>query len=330
MTPLFYTRRRVLRNGLTLGLTGPLLAPSINAQSYPVKPITIISPFSAGGADAVLRLMTPRLSELLRQPIVIENVVGASGLIGAERVARSTPDGYTLLFAPSSASVTAPLMSKQSRVDIVRNFTPIISMNDSAQTLFVHPSLQVNSVPELIAYARANPEKVAFGSAGVGSVMHLNGEQFNQQANVKMVHVPFRGISVMMNDTLAGRVQVGFSTLLSTQGFFANGKLKPLAVLADRPSPFLPGLPAITDSLPKFQPSSLWTCLLAPAGLPVAIQMRLNQAMRETLTTSEVRRSIEQDFGTILALSPEETTNRLKREIAFTLRLMKETGIEPE
>ncbi|MGD9944373.1 MAG: Bug family tripartite tricarboxylate transporter substrate binding protein [Burkholderiaceae bacterium] len=322
--------QRSRREMLRLGLAATCLAPfaGVRAQAFPSRTVTVVSPFAPGGADTLMRLLLPSLQQRLGQSVVIENVAGAGGLIGSERVARATPDGYTLLFAPSSASVTSPLLYRQSKVDTLRDFSPIIATNEVPQVLVAHPRLSAASVADLIALARAQPETIAFGSAGNGSVMHLNGELFNSAANVKLLHVPFKGIGAMITDTLAGRVPIGFTTVTQTHGFISTGKLKALAILDSKPSPFLPGVPPITETLPAFRQSDTWSCILAPARTPAPVQDALYQAFREALNTTEVKTLFRDNFAYVLGLPPQQTIERLKADIERTRTLMKVAGIE--
>lgn len=322
------TRRSLLRYSLGAAAAAALGPGRAWAQAYPAKPITLVSPFAPGGADTLLRLMLPSMQELLGQPLVIENLPGAGGLIGSERVARSAPDGYTLLFAPSSASVTAPLLYRQAKVDTLRDFVPILGTNDTPQVLVVHPSLPVKTVADLIALDKAKPNSLSYGSAGHGSVMQLNGELFNAAAHTHLLHVPFGGIGAMLTDTLAGRIPVGFTTITQTHGYIAAGKLKALAILDDKPSPFLPGVPSINDALPTFRQSDTWACILAPTGTPQAVQDTLFKAFKTTLERSDVKQNFTEHFAYVKVQTSAETTQRLKSDIERTRQLMKVARIE--
>lgn len=318
--------RRFL-SGVLLALAG---AHAALAGEFPDKPVTIISPFAPGGADLFLRIVAPKLGEQLGQPVVIENVPGAGGILGAERVMHAPPDGYTLLFAPSSVTVTAKFLSANMRFDILKDFTPISLMHETPQVLFVPGDLPVNSVAELIHYAKQRPGKLAYGSAGIGSVMQFNAELFKMESGTDILHVPFKGISPMNTEILGGRVAMGFSTLASVAPFAKAGKLKVLAALDARRLPFLPDTPAITETLPGFRTVGTWSSLLGPAGMPKAIQERLTRAMSAVLAMPDVKRSYDLNYGLIIAGSPADLTRRLQSEIAQTTRIADTAGIRAE
>jgi tripartite-type tricarboxylate transporter receptor subunit TctC len=325
-TPIL-NRRTILQMGLAGAVA--VTVPDAKAQAYPSRPITIVSPFPPGGAETLLRLMLPTLQARLGQPVVIDYTVGASGLIGSERVARAAADGYTLLYAPASV-LTATLLYRHSKVDLQRDFTPIINTHEVPQVLVAHPSLAASSVTELIALAKNRAEPLAFGSAGNGSVLHLNGELFNTAAEVKLLHVPYKGTGPMVADLLAGRVPITFNTITHSQSFIAAGKLKALAILDNKRSPFLPGVPAITEALPNFRQSDTWSSILAPAATPAAIVDTLYNAFRQVLEVKEVRTLFADNFAYINALTPKQTGERMRSDLDRTRKLMKAAGIEQE
>jgi tripartite-type tricarboxylate transporter receptor subunit TctC len=321
------SRRSMLQLGLGAAFTVAL--PASAASSYPTRPITVVCPFPPGGSDTLLRLLVPALQGILGQPVVVENTVGASGLIGSERVARAPADGYMLLFAASTA-ITATVLYRNTKVDMLRDFAPIMNTHEVPQVLVVHPSLPVSTVGELIALAKSRPQGLSFGSAGNGSTQHLNGELFNATAGVQMLHVPFKGIGPMLVETLAGRVPVAMTTITQTHSYVTTGRLKALAILDNKGSPFLPGVPPITDTLPGFRQSDSWSCILAPAGTPAAIRDTLLQSLKHALEAKEVRALFAQNFATITALPPTATGERVRAELERTRKLMKVAGIQPE
>lgn len=320
-------RRALLQLGLG-GALGLAFRPAA-AQAYPTRSVTIIVPFPPGGSDTLLRLMAPALQAALGQPVVIDYLTGASGLIGSERVARAPADGYTLLFAASTA-VTATVLYKNSRVDMLRDFVPIMNTHEVPQVVIVHPDVKATSMAELIALLKARPDSIAYGSAGNGSTQHLNGELIKAAAGIKMLHVPFKGIGPMLAEILAGRVPVATTTITQAQSYIAAGKLRALAVLDSKRSPYLNGVPAITETLPGFSQSDSWSCILAPAGTPTSVRDRVLQALRQTLENRDVRSAFTQNFAYITALGPKETEERIRAELERTRNVMKIAGIEAE
>jgi tripartite-type tricarboxylate transporter receptor subunit TctC len=320
-----------VRNRLQVAATALVLACNqAMGAGFPERPITIVSPFAPGGADAFLRMFAPKFGEYLGQSVVIENVPGAGGALGTERAARARADGYTLLFSPASVSVTGRFLSKNWHVDVLKDFAPITLMHETPQVLFVHPSLPVTSVKELVAYAKDHRRKLAYGSAGTGSVMHFNGEMFNLETGADLLQVPYKGTAPMMNDTLAGRVQVGFSTLASVIPYSNAGKLRILAVLEPKRNVLLPGVPSINETLPNFKVAGTWSALLAPAGLPKEIQTRLSEAAVNALRSPEVKTAFEQNFAQVIASSPPELTERLRADIDRMEKIVKIMGIQAE
>src|SRR5438552_13835540 len=243
-----------------------------SAQTYPTRPIRLVVPFPAGGTtDILAREVGQRLSMTLGQPVVIDNRPGAAGNIGADLVAKSAPDGYTLLMGTvGTHAINASLYAKMP-YDHVKDFAPIILVAGVPNVLVVNPSLPVNSVQELIAYAKANPGKLNFASSGPGTSIHLSGELFKVMAGVQMTHVPYKGSAPALQDLLGGQVQLMFDNLPPSLPHIKAGKLRALAVTSVARSPALPDVPTIAESgLPGFEASS-WFGILVPAGTPSAI-----------------------------------------------------------
>ena len=243
------------------------------AQAYPNRPVKIVIPFAPGGpTEFILRLIADRLTTALGQAFIIENRPGgAGGTVGAKSVAVAEPDGYTLLFSSPGPLVTAAAIYKNLDYDPIKSFAPIAMVIYAPQMLAVHPSMPVNSLPELIAYAKSNPGKVAFGSSGHGTQPHLLGEMLKVMAGVDIVHVPYRGAGRSVTDVVAGQVQMIFETTAILLPHIQSGKLRALAVAAEARSPLLPGVPTTAESgYPKLT-ASFWSGVLAPAGTPAAI-----------------------------------------------------------
>jgi tripartite-type tricarboxylate transporter receptor subunit TctC len=301
-----------------------------HAQAYPAKPIRLVAPYPAGGIDAFARVMLPKLQETLGQPIVIDNRAGANGNIGSEHVARSAPDGYTLLFVTAGTIVSGALLTKVQPFDTVKDFTPVINLFDPLQILTVHVSVPVSSVPELIEYARRNPGKLSYASSGVASVFHMNGEAFKVLAGVDLVHVPYKGSAPMATDLLAGRVEVGFPAVNNVKAYLGSGKLKVLATLDPQRYPAMPDVPPLAESVPGFRKVSTWTAVFGPAALPRPIVERLNGAFSKALEAPEVRRFMDENGAVIRGGTPEDLAATIRTDLELTARLIERVGIKPE
>jgi tripartite-type tricarboxylate transporter receptor subunit TctC len=272
---------------------------SARAADYPTHPITLIVPSPAGGGtDTQARILAPKLGELLGQPVVIENRGGASGNIGAQAVAKAEPDGYTLL-AMISSHVMNPFVLKSVPYDIDHDFAMISRTVTAPEVLVGTPTLPAKDLKELLAYMKANPGKVAFGSAGVGSLSHLIVELFEQDAGVKLLHVPYRGTQPALNDVLGGQVSVMMPDLTIALSNIRSGNLRAYGVTSAARSPAAPDLPTIAEAgLPGFE-AVQWFGLAAPAGTPQAIVDKLHDAVTKALADPEVKKRYEE-----LAMTP--------------------------
>jgi tripartite-type tricarboxylate transporter receptor subunit TctC len=253
----------------------PAMADLGRAQAYPTRPVHIIVGFAPGSAaDIIARLISQRLSERLGQPFVVENRGGAGGTLGTEAVAHASPDGYTLLLSGSQDAVTATLYEKLN-YNFIRDIVPVASIASGPLVLVVHPSFPAKTVPEFIAYAKANPGKISFGSASTGTVAHMAGELFKIMAEINMVHVPYRGLAPALNDLLGGQVQAVFSTTPPAMGHIQAGRLRALAVTSATRFGALPDLPTVGDFLPGYE-ATITVGLSACKNTPVEIVDRLN------------------------------------------------------
>ncbi len=254
-------------------LLSGLLASIAQAQSFPSKPVKIIVPFSAGtAADIVARQLGQGLSELWAQPVYIENIQGAGGGVGAATAAKASPDGYTLLMLGLN-HVINPSLYKDVPFDLLRDFKTIGRVASGPLVIIAHPSVAANTISELIALAKAQPGKINFGSGGNGSVTHLSLEMLKSRANIKMVHIPYKGISQMMTDILGNQINLGSPAVASAVANIKSGKLKALAVTSAKRSPVLPDVPTVAESggaMTGYDVST-WSGLLAPAGTPEAV-----------------------------------------------------------
>ena len=270
----------------------PALPRMVHAAVYPSRPVHVIVGFAAGSAsDIVTRLTCQYLSARLGQPFVIENKGGAGGTIGAETVAHASPDGYTLLASGSQDAVTATLYDKLS-YNFIRDTVPVASIARGPLVLVVHPSFPVKTVPEFIAYAKANPGKISFGSAGIGSVAHMAPELFKAMAKVDMVHVPYRGLAPALIDLIGGQIQAVFSTMPPAIKFVKAGKLRALAVTSKARYAALPELPAISEFLPGYE-AAITLGLSAPRNTAAEIVGRLNKEVDVALADPEIKTRLD-------------------------------------
>ena len=272
----------------TLAALLPLAALPAAAQQFPVKPIRIIVPFGAGGsADTMARLVGQRFTETWGQGTTVENRTGAAGMIGAEAVARSQPDGYTLMVTSGAFSST-PALNPKVPVDIFKDFTPVVNISNTATIINVHPSLPVKSIKELVAFAKKRPDQISYATAGVGSTGHLATELFLSMTDTKMVHVPYKANPIAVIDVISGNVPLMFDLVLTGAPHVRSGKLRALAVTAAQRLPLLPDVPTITEAgLPAFD-ANVWLGMMGPANLPRDIVMRLNTEVNRIVKLPEV------------------------------------------
>ena len=254
--------------GALIALSGLLAAGATLAAGYPDKPITVINPWTSGGpADTVARPVLQKLSERLGQPVIMENKPGANGVIGSAFVARAVPDGYTLLFSHVGPITISPAVQKEMPYDSVRDFKPITQVVSAPLVLTVRPSLPIHNLKELVDYARANPGKLSYGSVGPGSTTHLAGEILSSMADIKLLHVPYKGAAPVINDMLGGSIEMTFLNIAGSISYIKSGQLRAIAVTTLKRSSLLPDLPTIAETYPGFEVNS-WYGLMAPAKTP--------------------------------------------------------------
>ncbi|HLA01927.1 MAG TPA: tripartite tricarboxylate transporter substrate binding protein [Aestuariivirga sp.] len=297
------------------------------AQDFPKKSVRVVAPFSPGGAtDVLARLVGQKLAERWGHVAMIDNRVGAGGHIGADYVAKSAPDGYTLLVAGTPHVIGASLYKKLT-YDMMRDLTPINRFATYPSAIAVHPSLPVKTVKELIALAKAHPGELNFGSAGSGSPNHLAMELFKSMGKVKMVHIPYKGGSgQMVSDLLAGHVQLASIGLPPAMPFVKTGRLRVLAVTGARRSPLLPDEPTVSEAgLPGFEVTS-WYGMFAPAGLPTDILKKLNQDIAAVLAAPDLVKRLASLGADPAPLSPEDFRTFVHDEIAKWAKVVKESG----
>jgi tripartite-type tricarboxylate transporter receptor subunit TctC len=321
-------RRRFLR--VAAGAAAlPAIPRTARARAYPTRPVRIVVPAAAAGAlDITARLMGQRLSERLGQPFVIENRPGAATNIGTEAVARSPPDGYTLLLLGSPNAVNATLYDNLS-FNFIRDIAPVAGFMRYPNAMVVHPSFPANSVPEFIAYARANPGKITMASGGIGTAGHVSGELFKMMAGIEMTHVPYRGGAPAINDLLGGQVQVYFSTIPSAIEYIKAGTLRPLAVTTDTRLAILPDTPTIAEFVPGYEGSS-WAGLGAPKDTPVEIIDRLNKEINAALADHKMRARLADLGGTPLPGSPADFGKFIANETEKWAKVIRAANIKAE
>jgi len=273
------------------------------ADDYPNRPVTIINPWAAGGpSDAIIRPIAQQLNMRLGQSFVIDNKSGANGTIGAAFVARAKPDGYTLFYAHLNPITIAPWLSPKPPYDAIKDFAPITLIASGPAVLVVRSDFPAKTLAELIAYAKAHPGAVSYGSVGIGSNTHLAGSMLAQMAKVNMIHVPYRGSGAIQTDILGGQITTAFVNLSGAQGLIQDGKLRALAVSTRKRSSVLPDVPAVAETMPGFEVNG-WYGLMAPAHTPPEIVKKLNAEVTTILKMPEVAQRLR-DGG----MEPEPTT----------------------
>jgi len=315
--------------GVMLGL---LSCQSVFAQNnaYPNRQIKIISPFATGGiADGFSRIIAQGLSESLGQPVIVENKAGGGGNIGADFVAKSPADGYTLIMGSIGTHAVNPYLVKNMPYDPLKDFVPVVFVLDAEGLLAVNPSLPVKNVAELIAYLKANPGQVSYGSGGIGTASHLAGELFVMTAKVDMVHIPYKGNALAITDLIGGQTQVMFATMPTILPYVKSDKLRGLAVTGSSRDPSMPDLPSISETLPGFDVKN-WIGLFAPAGTPPAVVKKLHDEVSKIMQQSAVQKKLESEGAKYYAMTPEAFGAFQKKESTRWGRIIKSAGIKPE
>ncbi len=313
-------------------IAAAVAAPAVQAQApYPTKPIRIVVPFPAGGTtDILARAVAQKLTEMGGQPVVVDNRPGAGGNIGAELVAKSAPDGYTLLMGTVGTHAINPGLYAKMPYDHQRDFAPVILVAGVPNVLVVNPAVPATSVQELIAYGKANPGKLNFASSGSGTSIHLAGELFKTMSGVQMTHVPYKGSSPALTDLLGGQVQLMFDNLPSALPHIKAGKLRALAVTSAQRAPALPDVPTVAEAgLPGFEASS-WFGLLAPAGTPKEIIAKLNAEVAKWLATPEARDKLTAQGANAVGSAPDAFAQYIAAETIKWLKVVKESGAKVE
>jgi tripartite-type tricarboxylate transporter receptor subunit TctC len=299
------------------------------AQAYPSRPLRWIVGFPAGGGgDIVSRVMAPWLSERLGQPVVVENRPGATSNIAIQAVVNSPPDGYTLLFVPASAAVNVSLF-EHLPFDLLRDIAPVSGLIDFPLVLVANPSLPAKTVPELIAHAKANPDKITIASFGTGSTSHVSGELLKMMAGVSMVHVPYRGGAPMVADLIGGQVHVGIDVLTGSLAHIKSGTLRALAVLGKTRSEFLPDVPTVAETVAGYEANS-WCGLGVPKGTPAEIIERINREINAGLADPTVKTRLAQIATTPIVYTPAQFGAYVASEVEKWRKVVKTAGVKSE
>lgn len=307
-----------------------LIALPAMAQDYPTRPVKIVVSYAPGGSnDVVARVVAPELQKELGQSFVVENRAGASGMIGADAVAKSPADGYTL-FMGAGAHALAPSLYKKLPYDLVKDFAPVSLAATSTYVLVLNPSVPAKTLPELIALLKSKPGQLNYASAGKGTPLHLAAELFKSKTGTDIVHVPYGGDTPALNDLMAGTVQLSFMSVASTAPQIRAGKLRALAVTSAQRSDALPDLPTLSELGVEGYDVGTWWGLLAPAGTPDAIVGKLNAAMRKAVALPEVKQRFAPLGLDPRSDSPAEFAAFIKAEVARYAAIAKIAGIEPE
>jgi tripartite-type tricarboxylate transporter receptor subunit TctC len=321
---------RVVWSVVVAGLALLNALPAV-AQDYPNRPITLVVPFPPGGSTSIVaRIISDKLSEALGQQIVVDNRGSAGGTIGTRAVARSTPDGYTILLGYTGTLAIGPTLYPSAGYDPRKDFAPIGLIGHAPNSLVVHPSFAVHSVKELVVYAKANPGKVNYGSAGVGTVSHVSGVYFASAAGVNVTHIPYKGTGPALADLIGGHIPMAFAPIPATHANIAEGKLRGLAVTSAKRSSLLPDVPTIAEAGVSGFEASLYYGLVAPAGTPRLIVDRLNKALRDALASDEVRKRLATDGAEPVPSTPEEYAAHIDEDETKWSKVVRESGAKAE
>jgi tripartite-type tricarboxylate transporter receptor subunit TctC len=303
-------------------------ASQVSGQTFPAKPVRIVVGFASGGnVDIPTRIIASKLGDLWGMSVIVDNRSGAGGNIGADLVAKAAPDGYTLLTCNAASHGINPSFYKKIPFDAVKDFAFISQIGSTANVLLVHPSVPANSVSEFVAYAKANPGKISFASAGVGTSQHLAMELLKSMTGINVVHVPYKGGHPALTDLLGGQVQAMFAAVPTSQATIKAGKLRALGVTSPQRSTQLPGVPTIAESgVPGFSVTS-WYGLCAPAGVPQPVLAKLRADAAKVLAQPDTQQRLAEQGIEVAETSPEQFAEFVKAEIAKWAKVVKEAGI---
>jgi tripartite-type tricarboxylate transporter receptor subunit TctC len=313
----------------TASLLAALLPGAAHAQGYPNKPIRLIVPYAPGGAtDIIGRAAAAELTKTMGQQVIIENRPGAGGNLGAEQVARSAPDGYTLLVSPSSLHGITPFLYTKLPYDPNKDLAPIIVLGSFANVLVMNPSIKANSVSELVALIKASPGKFTYASSGSGSTIHLSGEMFKSMLNLDIAHVPYKGSSPALTDLMGGQVSIMFDNIPSAITFIRSGKLKPLATTGPTRSSSLPELPTMIEAGFPGYISTAWFGIVAPAGTPKEIIAKINAEGQKAAKSPDFIKRMNELGYDIVGGTPEQMAAMIQEELKRWGPVVKSSGAQ--
>jgi tripartite-type tricarboxylate transporter receptor subunit TctC len=317
---------------LVLALTAvTLLGRDAWSQTYPSRPIRFVVPFSAGGgADIFARLIGRKLGENMGQTFVADNRAGASGIIGCEIVARATPDGYTLLMGTTGTHTTNPAVFSKLPYDPLKDFAPVSLVAESPFVLLVHPSLPVKSVQELIAFAKARPGQLTYGSSGIGSSSHLGFELFNLMAGIKGVHVPYKGLAPATLDTVSGNLVMTWNSITASAPYIRDKRLRALGIGSTKRSKLMPEIPTIAESGLKGYELGSWYGIFAPAGTPHDIVQRLQAEVVKAIAAADLAKQFVALSAEPVGSTPEQFVEVLRRDIVKWAKVARAANVKAE
>jgi tripartite-type tricarboxylate transporter receptor subunit TctC len=322
----------LLRLALSVALVLGFATNAVHSQTgdFPNRPIKMLVGFGAGGGtDIVARIVAQKMAEGLGQSVVVEDRTGASGLLAAEDVSKSPPDGYMLMMGSQTVFAVAPMLyHKTASLDPVKEFSGVTLTGASPLVLVANPSFAAHSVADVIAMAKANPGKINFGTGGVGTTPHMTAELFEHDAGIRMVHVAYRGEAPAINDTVAGQIPLMFANLSAVIGHIKGGTLRAIAVTSAQRSPNAPNVPTVAETLPGFA-AETWFGIVAPTGTPRDVLLKLNGAARKALAAPDIKQRLEELGMSNGSSTPEEFDAYIKSEIAKWSRVIKDANIQP-
>lgn len=321
------TRRASLALGISI-LSAVTFGGPAQSETFPDRVVTMVVPFAAGGStDVVARVIANKMSDLLGQQVIVQNVGGGGGSLGAANVTRADPDGYTILMGTVATHALNPLILKTKPYDAEKDFAPISLLVVVPNVLVVNPELPVKSVQELVDLLKANPDKYSYASSGNGTPLHLSGELFKKMAGVTMQHIPYKGAGPALNDVIGNQVPIMFDNLPSSSSHIKGGTLRALGVTTKEKASSFPDVPTIAETIPGYE-TYTWNALFAPAGTPPEVIAKLNDTANKAMKDPAVVERMKEFSATIVGSTPEELAAHVKAEIAKWTPVVKDANVQ--